>query len=58
MLKNKFSSKNGMVLSQWFESAFSSDKFNPGKALRYTHKENSDLIKTTSQGDIVHEKET
>ena len=47
MLKNKFSSKKDMVLSQWFESAFSSDKFNPGKALRYTHKENSDLIKNT-----------
>ncbi len=40
-----FPLKTLMALSHWIESAFSSDKFTPGKALRHTRKENSSLIK-------------
>jgi len=53
MLKNQFSSENTMALSHWFESTFSADKFNPGKALRHTRKENSDLIRNTPHFDKI-----
>ena len=42
-----------MAISQWFESTFSSDKFDARKALRHTKKEYSQIIPKDSDFDEI-----
>ena len=53
MFKYAKTSKNLMAISQWFESTFSSDKFDARKALRHTKKEYSQFIPKTSDFDEI-----